>query len=941
MTRNKSRKRNLMKYLPFLPILLLAILVFSKHDGRVQVEKAMASLMQGEKQPFDEREITDILKEMASTYATFTAEDMKDDGRFINFATDYKNLMKTYYSSEREIADLTKAIFLQYNILVEPSIDALTKVARISFLNSKGTGGKFTLFFDDDFDILDKDLQSIENRLYKLANTYQKFGCCNANPEAPHEHFSIDYQTFLSNFINAEQKLQVAKLTEEIFKEQQISVDLTIADADGNKNWILEEISFKAEDVHRGGEAREFTIYVNDDIEHTDTWEVTFTQFMKLYLQKHETASSDEERKTAMDAIQIELNRWIELYPHREEEIRSIHSELSLKSLMSKVDFLQKPQQNGKTPFVHPIKDQSKITRETGYGMRMHPIFKKRQLHTGVDYVVPMNTEIVATADGKILTAKNWSKGYGVHITIEHVDGYSTFYAHLEKLLVKEGQQVKQGEVIALSGTTGISTGPHLHYEVRKNGEAIDFEKEDLGMNTANPANTLARFASNYLAYDPKAIESSFEAVFHNPNFTLEDRNIMLSEDYRLFIARHKEKKTEIENTLRRVVLMKGFSLEILEQKEVFLYKKDITDTDLDVDEMPRFPSKDCEVLKSEETKRKCSNTELIKYIYSNIKYPKAARIAGTEGQCLIRFKVMQNGSLENIRLLKDIGHGCGEEAKRVIEKINTDNIRWIPGKKDGKNVAVEFTIPVNFKLQDAQKDETSVQSQQEEIFKVVEQMPRFPSEECEQEQKEEKGKCSYEALMQYLFKNIKYPKTAKEAGVEGMCVIQFVVEKDGSLSELKLLKDQGYGLGEEAKRVVEKMNEDGIRWIPGLQRGRTVRVQSILPIKFKLTDDRKEENTTEKFDPTPQIASQKLALSAFNIAPNPSKGGLRLRFEGAAKSLTIKVYDANGKTLFEEQVHNFDGHYNKQIEVKSSTGIHFLTIEQEGKIFVEQIMIE
>ncbi|MEM6699906.1 MAG: TonB family protein, partial [Bacteroidota bacterium] len=277
-----------------------------------------------------------------------------------------------------------------------------------------------------------------------------------------------------------------------------------------------------------------------------------------------------------------------------------------------------------------------------------------------------------------------------------------------------------------------------------------------------------------------------------------------------------------------------------------------------------------------------------------------------------------------------------GEEAQRVIEKMNTDNIRWIPGKKDGKNVAVEFTIPVKFKLQGDSKKEGL---QEEEIFKVVEEMPRLFSEECEaMATDEEKRKCSQDALLEYLYTNLRYPKAAKDAGVEGMCVVQFTVEKDGSVSDVAVVRDVCVGLGDESARVVEKMNEDSIRWIPGVQRGRTVRVRFTLPIKFDLGA---LKTAPEKFDPTPKIASQKLQLTNFNIAPNPSNGELRLRFVGVAKPLAIKVYDANGKVIFEEQVQNFDGNFNEQIEVKGSAGVHFLTIEQEGKVFVEQIMIE
>lgn len=122
-----------------------------------------------------------------------------------------------------------------------------------------------------------------------------------------------------------------------------------------------------------------------------------------------------------------------------------------------------------------------------------------------------------------------------------------------------------------------------------------------------------------------------------------------------------------------------------------------------------------------------------------------------------------------------------------------------------------------------------------EEIFKVVEQMPRFPG--CEDQGGDDKAKkaCADKAMLQFIYKNIKYPAIARENGVAGTVVIQFVVEKDGSISGAKIVRDIGAQCGGEALRVVNLMNSQGKKWTPGKQRGKNVKVQFNLPVKFRL----------------------------------------------------------------------------------------------------------
>ncbi|MGO9481302.1 MAG: M23 family metallopeptidase [Candidatus Kryptoniota bacterium] len=108
-----------------------------------------------------------------------------------------------------------------------------------------------------------------------------------------------------------------------------------------------------------------------------------------------------------------------------------------------------------------------------GFGMRFHPILKIRIMHEGIDVVADYGTPVYATGDGTI-SYVGQRGGYGTAIEIDHGFGYSTVYGHLSKPLVVEGQKVKRGQVIALSGNSGLSTGPHLHYEVIKNGVHVD-----------------------------------------------------------------------------------------------------------------------------------------------------------------------------------------------------------------------------------------------------------------------------------------------------------------------------------------------------------------------------------------------------------------------------------------------------------------------------------
>ncbi len=132
-----------------------------------------------------------------------------------------------------------------------------------------------------------------------------------------------------------------------------------------------------------------------------------------------------------------------------------------------------------------------------------------------------------------------------------------------------------------------------------------------------------------------------------------------------------------------------------------------------------------------------------------------------------------------------------------------------------------------------------AIDSMEEDSLTRIEIMPRFPGCEDQIGSEEEKQKCALNLMLQYVYKNIKYPPEARENGVEGMVIIKYVVDLDGSLTDVEIVKDPGGGLGEAGLAVINLMNEEHIRWVPGSINGTPAKVQFHLPIKFKLESNK------------------------------------------------------------------------------------------------------
>jgi thiol-disulfide isomerase/thioredoxin len=194
------------------------------------------------------------------------------------------------------------------------------------------------------------------------------------------------------------------------------------------------------------------------------------------------------------------------------------------------------------------------------------------------------------------------------------------------------------------------------------------------------------------------------------------------------------------------------------------------------------------------------------------------------------------NGSLniydfDKVLLVEQVSYNKGilnGPAYKFSNGIKSDSVYFVDGmmsKFPRKRIVSSDVDNINNEATD-----------ESEIFKVVEMMPRFPG--CEDKGTvKEKEDCARIKMLEYIYKNLKYPQLARENGVVGQVVLQFVVAKDGYIDNIQIIRDIGAGCGDAAASVVDSMNDMTERWIPGLQRGRKVMVLYNLPISFKLKD--------------------------------------------------------------------------------------------------------
>lgn len=183
-------------------------------------------------------------------------------------------------------------------------------------------------------------------------------------------------------------------------------------------------------------------------------------------LRREEIARQEQAKRAMLSRLQRERAAYERMVQDLEEDSK----ELEVLILRMQTGAAPQPALAGRLrTFIWPARGPF----TSGFGLRRHPIFGIRRMHTGVDIGASRGAAVAAAADGRVIYA-GWFGGYGKIVIIDHGGGISTLYAHLSQILTDEGQRVRRGQIVGRVGSTGYSTGPHLHFEVRVNGRPID-----------------------------------------------------------------------------------------------------------------------------------------------------------------------------------------------------------------------------------------------------------------------------------------------------------------------------------------------------------------------------------------------------------------------------------------------------------------------------------
>ena len=305
--------------------------------------------------------------------------------------------------------------------------------------------------------------------------------------------------------------------------------------------------------------------------------------------------------------------------------------------------------------------------------------------------------------------------------------------------------------------------------------------------------------------------------------------------------------------------LLVFLNISLFAQDDDILFSADI---------MPACQS--CEPLLRSADHLYCNKKAFLEFMYDNIKYPTEARENNVQGGLQVEFVIDEKGKVQDAQIIVGLGSGCDKEVLRVFKLMNAEPQMWIAGEEEGKPVAVRISRFIFFKNPGSGAEMSSLKNQlmpapksifypngkegrtvtsseeEKEIFTIVEEMPVFAG--CETlETETEKKECTERSLLKYMYEQVKYPELARIDDVQGLVVVQFVVQGDGTVSGLNIIKGIGGGCDMEVIRVVNTFNESDIKWQPGKQKGEAVPVRYSLPVRFKLAFNEEVNEEVEK----------------------------------------------------------------------------------------------
>ncbi len=262
-------------------------------------------------------------------------------------------------------------------------------------------------------------------------------------------------------------------------------------------------------------------------------------------------------------------------------------------------------------------------------------------------------------------------------------------------------------------------------------------------------------------------------------------------------------------------------------------------------EEMPRFPG--CEIPDSSLAfRQKCAEAVLMDYMYRRLVYPKEAYEQGIEGTVVASFVVHTDGSLSDVKILRDIGGGCGEEVLNILKGMQEEGIRWRPGYHKGKPVPVRFNLPVRFKWVEPLP---YALVQGDTIYTTIDSLPAFEG--------------GMDALNDFLKENLRQPETAPDTCWLGDMNVEILIHPDGTVKILDVKDYNGLGFDYQFEAIRVATATTG-HWRPAMYRGRAVPTSYMLYMLFE-----------------PKGEACKGLLEAYEEARRQSEEGLKLFNEG------------------------------------------------------------
>lgn len=255
-------------------------------------------------------------------------------------------------------------------------------------------------------------------------------------------------------------------------------------------------------------------------------------------------------------------------------------------------------------------------------------------------------------------------------------------------------------------------------------------------------------------------------------------------------------------------------------------------------EQAPRFPG--CEQLDTTiQAKAQCAQASLLNFMYSNIQYPWEARQQNIEGTVVTTFVIEKDSTISNIKLVKDIGGGCGESVLRVVNAMNAVGVRWVPGKMKGQPVRSQFNLPIRFRLEEAPP---YILIERDTVYTELDTPLEF--------------KGGDEALQAYITKTLTYPAQGNDSCSIGYMDVQVVVQPDGFVRVLDVLDYNNLGFDFQYNAITTATNSLG-QWTPATFKERKVPAAFDLRMSFLPTDKQKCAQTISTFEKANTLAEE------------------------------------------------------------------------------------